>query len=240
VCKGIVKVGDRFGVVIVGGKTVYSNDTFTLTTHGLKAKWKVLAVANKKARFARAVPDQVSPYATPPDCVPNLGEFVMLLDKEAKAYKQASTQLLKDKIIAAARVKAQDWCLSNRTMCVKGVLADVIMLATNTARVRLKKEEMGQSKSFPDSNLYVNVPIEETISVSKETALTFQAGNTVVLVGCPVFIPAHDAPVPGERKLITESFTYFKICSDRKPFIGALRLTDIRYDIFEPKNETVQ
>ncbi len=161
VYKGIVKVGDRFGVVIVGGKTVYSNDTFTLTTHGLKAKWKVLAVANKKARFARAVPDQVSPYATPPDCVPNFGEFVMLLDKEAKAYQQASTQLLKDKIIAAASVKAQDWCLSNRTMCVKGVLADVIMLATNTARVRLKKKKWVSRNLFRIPTSMLTYPLKK-------------------------------------------------------------------------------
>ena len=195
---------------------------------------------DEKARFARAVPDKVSPYATPPDFVPNFGEFVMLLDKEATLYKQASTRMLKDKAMVDARLKAQNWCLSNQTMCVKGVLADVTMLATNTARVRLKKEDMGQSRSFPDSNLFVNVPLEETINVSKETALTFEAGNTVILVGCPVFIPAQDGIILGGRKLMTESFTYFKMCSDSKPFIGAIRLTDIKCDIFNPKNETVR
>ena len=240
VCKGFVKVGGRFGVLIAGGKTVYSNDTFTLTTRGVKAKWKVLEVVDKKARFARALPDKVSPYATPPDCAPNLSELVMLLDKEATLYKQASTQLLKDKIVAAARLKAQNWCSSNQIVCVQGKLADATMMTTNTARVRLETVDFGQSATVPNSNLYVKLPLEETINVSKEIALTFEAGNIIVLAGRVTFLPAHDSYVIGEKKQFNDSFTYFRMGSAPKPFIGAIRLTDIKYDIFNPKNETVR
>ena len=239
VVKGVMKAGARCGVLIVGGRMVYSNDIFTVTTRGHKVAWQALEVTEKKLLFARKLPATANPHSTPPDCTPNYGDLVMVLEKEARSYTSASTHILRDQAVAKARETASNWCASNQLLCVKASLSDLTMADANTAELHVKNVDSGPFKAIQKPALTVHAPNKIKVPLSRDSALTYKAGNTVILCGRPVFRPGSDIPLIGNALTQPGTFTSFWMPSGSDK-IGDLDLTDLTYDIFDPKAETIQ
>ena len=239
VVKGFMKAGGRYGALIAGGRTVYSNDTFAVTARGHKVTWQVLEVTDKGGRFAREQSAAEVPHSPPPGCVPNFGGLVMMLEDSAREYKAATTDALKDQVMAAARDNAKSWCASNRVMCVKGTLSNLTMADDNTALLRLTNVDCGLFKTIRHPNLYVHSPLEIKIHLTRDQAQGFKAGNTAILSGRPVFRPGTDILLIGDALTQKGALTCFRILTDTR-MIGAIDLADPKYDIFDPKAETVQ
>jgi len=238
VVKGFMKAGKRCGALIAGGKMVYSNDVFTVTTRGHKVVWKVLEVSDKKARFARWPFDSANPLSARPDCTPNFGELAVLLEQRAQAYKSASTGALKDQVMTETHKCANSWCVSNQTLCIMGTLSDLTVIDDTTALLRLKEVDCGPFSAIRQPGLCISQPLQFTVPMTKEQALSFKAGYTAVLTGCPTF-HSSASPLLGNDLLPKQSVASFSMLIDAQ-CIGSLSLADIKYDIFDPKAETVQ
>jgi len=238
VVKGFIKAGERRGAVIVGGKTVYSNDVFTVTTRGHKVVWKVLEVSDKVARFAREPSESLNHPAPSPDCASNFGELAMLLEKGAQSYKSASTRALKDQVLAETRERANAWCSSNRTLCVTGTLSDLTANDGNTALLRLMNVDCGPFSAIRNPGLFINRPFQFIVPMTREQTLSYKAGYAVVLTGCPAFHPG-EGLLTVNGLILKPTVTCFLMPVDIS-CVGALTVTDVKYDIFDPKAETVQ
>ncbi len=238
VVRGVINAGGRCGALIAGGKTVYSNDVFTVTTRGHKVMWKVLEVSDRTNRFARASSPAANPLSPAPDCRPNFGGLAMLLEQGAQSYKAASTRALKDQVMAETREGASGWCASNRTLCVTGTLSDLTVTDANTARLRLTDVDCGPFSAIKRPTLYMHRPLQFTVPMTKERALSCKAGYTVILTGRPVFQPGVGLLMV-DGLVQKQSVTSFMMPVDLQ-CIGALTVTGVRYDIFDPKAETVQ
>jgi hypothetical protein len=237
VIKGIISAGDRSGVLIVGGKTVYSNDTFTVTTRGHQVTWKVVGFANNQPRFARLGSDSSSPLSTSLDAAPNFDKLVMFLESEAITYKAASTSILKDKAVARTREHLGNWCQSNQ-LCVAGTLSDISMVNDTTASLRLSNVYRGSFERIRNPCLFTSGPHMINVPMTKDQAATLKAGYKVIISGCPSFISGKDQQIV-DANLQVKSFVSFLMSHDIR-FIGAIYLDQIKYDIFDPKQETVQ
>lgn len=237
VVKGIMKAGNRCGVLIVGGKMAFSNDTFTLITRGHKVKWQVLEVTDNKSRFAREVSESESTRSPPLDCPPNFSELVMLLEESARSYNDASTRLQKDDVMAKTHKIAQSWC-TNDLLCIKATLSDVSMAKDGIALLRLCNIDRGPFDAIAKPFLHVNKSSDIKVMVPRERALSYKSGYSVILSGRPKFRPGAETPLVDE---LTKqgTFALFRMLSDFIP-IGSLDLTDIKFDIFDPKVESVQ
>lgn len=233
--KGIIRTGDREGVIVIGGKTVLPGETFTVTTRGVKVVWKVLAVTAGKARFARAVSAAADSCATPPDCRPNYADFLKVLQRGAEAHKAASTSVQKEQILAATRESARLWCASNTLFCVQGTVLDVNMLDDNNARLRLK---CADDPNALNHSFFLLRPLSIEIPIRRERAITHKAGDHVLLCGRPVFIKSSGSLI-ADGMTLGESFASFLILHGGTP-IGSLQLSEPRFDIYDPKCETLQ
>lgn len=234
--KGFIKAGDRCAALIVGGKTVYSNDVFTVMLQGRQSVWKVLAVTDKGARFAY-LPEPERTLAPPPDETLSFGEFLMFLEDRARIYKDASTSVLKEQAVERIRDSARSWCMTNRSLCVKAVLSDIAMNDANSARLSLKNVEYGPFKTNPIPNLYVSPFFKIDVPLKRDQALGFKAGDTVVLSGQPNFClnPHVTSFINGHMQ--RGVFTSFSILSDSRE-IGSLQLYEPKFEIFTPKTES--
>lgn len=237
VAKGTMRAGDRCGVLVAGGKTVYSNDTFSITTRGHQVTWKVTGFTNNQPRFARLVSGSPSPFSTSPDCVPNFDKLVMFLEPEANTYKAASTSILKDKAVAKVREHLGNWCRSNQ-LCVAATLSDISMVNDTTAQLRLSNVHRGSFERIRNPCLFATGPHMVNVPMTKDQAATFKAGYKVIISGCPSFSSGKDSQIV-DAILQTKSFVSFLMSADTR-FIGAIYLDQIKYDIFDPKNETVK
>lgn len=237
VVKGIISAGERSGVLIVGGRTVYSNDTFTVTTRGHQVTWKVVSFSNNQPRFARLVSDSSSPLSTSPDSVPNFDKLVMLLESEAITYKAASTSILKDEAVTSTREYLGNWCQSNQ-LCVAATLSDISMINDTTAALRLSNVHRGSFERIRNPCLFATGPHMINVPMTKDQAAMFKAGYKVIISGCPSFSSGKDQPM-ADALIQAKSFVSFLMSHDIR-FIGAIYFDQIKYDIFDPKNETVQ
>lgn len=238
VIKGVIKAGDRCGVLIAGGRTVYSNDTFSLIIHGYTNTWTVLGFTNNQARLGKSVLDARRPHSTPPNCVPNFDKLVMLLESEAVAYKDASTKVLKEQVMETTLRRAKAWGSSNQ-LCMAATLTDISMVADETARIKLAKVNRGAFDAIKFPTLFMQVPVYITVPMTKEYAATLKSGYRVLITGTPSFGNESISIVNG--KMIRKSgLVHFSASVLGDPrFIGALFLDQIRYDIFDPAKETV-
>lgn len=235
VVKGFVKTGNREGVFIIGGSAVFPGETFSVTTRGVKVIWKVLDVSAGKARFARAVADAAGTLAPPPDCTPNYAAFLKVLQQGAEAHKAASTSVQKEQILAATRASAKLWCASNTVFCIQGIVTDLTMIDDQTAQLRLTDSEESDALKH---NLFVSGPLRINIPLSRKKALGYKAGYHVRLCGRPFFIPGSDSLlVDGATR--NRSFASFMMLHGAAT-IGSLQLFGPRFEIYDPKNETVR
>lgn len=239
VIRGYVKAGDRWGALLAGGRTVYSNDTFTVKSRGHTCLWKVLEVSNGRARLARAESSPASPFSTPPDCKPNFGEFLALFDKGSRAYKEASTQVQKNQIMSTLRENAKQWCSQHAVLCVKGDLSDLVMQDDNNALLRLQNVDCWKFKPPRTPTLYIYPSFEVRIPISREQALSLKKGDQVILCGRPTFRSGSDTLPNIDGLAQLTCFTSFRMLPDVAS-IGFLSLEDVRYDIFDPKSDSVQ
>jgi hypothetical protein len=239
VVKGTMRAGDRCGVLVAGGTTVYSNDTFSVTTRGHQVTWKVTGFTNNQPRFARLVSGLPSPYSTSPDCVPNFGELVMLMESEVNVYKAASTKVLRDQAIAATHKRVETWCKTN-TLCVVATLSDISMVDDNTACLKLSNVNRGAFDNIRYPSVSPQGPSSISVPMTKSQAASYKAGYRVLITGSPSFSPGTDNQFQNAY-LQVKSFVSFqmRLIGDAR-FIGAIFLDQVKYDVFDPKNETVQ
>jgi len=238
VLKGIIKSGERYGAFIAGGRTVYSNDTFTITKHGHPITWKVLDITLNGVRFAKLSTDTTNAPHPPLDLVPNFGAFLMQLEQGSKVYSSASTRLLKDQAMEAAVTSVANWCTSNQTLYVVGTLSDLAMVDDRTAQVQLKNLDYGHFKAVQNPKLFINPTFQINVPFTRTDAERVKAGDTVVLCGQPIFRPKSSLAVENATPL-KPPFTCFSIAADGS-LIGSLEIVDPVCDIFDPKKETVQ
>ena len=238
VLKGIIKSGERYGAFIASGRTVYSNDTFTVTKHGHPVTWKVLDINLNGARFAKLSTDTTNAPHPPLDLVSNFGAFLMQLEQGSKVYSAASTRLLKDQAMEAALTSVANWCASNQTLSVIGTLSDLAMVDDRTAQLQLKDLDYGHFKSVQNPKLYINPTFQINVPFTRADAERVKAGDTVVLCGRPIFRPKPSLAADNATST-KPPFTCFSISSDGC-LIGCLEIVTPVCDIFDPKKETVQ
>lgn len=236
--RGLMQVNGRCGALIAGGRLVYSNDIFIVTTHGRSVRWRVLSVTKKDARFARE--RTASDVSIPPPLsdASNFGTLLMLLERGAQAYTSASTRPLKTEAIKTTWLAAITWCMSNPTICVRGTLADVTILNDQTVLLRLKDLDCRPFKSTRSSQLYVYQTFQQKLHLRRERALEMKAGDTVILSGQPVFHPEAQSAFSQNDKT-QPYFVHFRIRSDGTS-IGSLEIFDSAWEIFDPKKETLR
>lgn len=239
VVKGTMRVGDRCGVHIVGGKTVYSNDTFTITTRGHTVTWKVIGFTNKQPRFARLALDNSHLLSPPLDCVPNFGNLLMLLEEKAAKYKSASTSILKDQVMTETRNRVAEWCNTNQ-LCIAATLADIRMIDDATACLQLANVNRGAFNSIRYPLIFMEGPCRISIPITKNKAASLKAGYKVIITGNMSFSPK-DEMLMADGPVRRKGHVSFWINLEGDPrFVGAVLLDQVKYDIFDPKNETVQ
>ena len=239
VVKGTMRAGDRCGVLIAGGKTVYSNDTFSVTTRGHQVPWKVTGFTNNQPRFARLVSGSPSPYSTSPDCVPNFDKLVMLMESEAIVYKAASTKILRDQAMAATRKRADAWCKTN-ILCVAATLADISMVDDNTACLKLSNVNRGAFDNIRYPSVSLFGPRHINVPMTQEKAGSLKAGYRVIITGTPSF-GFGDGNLMSDGLLQQNGFVCFRLLVLTQPsFVGAVFLDQVKYDVFDPKNETAK
>ena len=73
--------------------------------------------------------------------------------------------------------------------------------------------------------------------MTRKQALSFRASNTVILTGHPTFHPRAGRMIT-DGVILKPSATFFTMSSDAQS-IGAITVTDTKYDIFDPKAESV-
>jgi len=236
IIRGFLQVGGQYGALVAGGDTVYSNDIFAVISRGNTVQWKVLELTADKKRFARDVLND-NPHATPDNISPNFGDLVMILENDAKKYKAASTKVLKEEELKVTCEDAANWC-SNNVLCVKGELAEISMESSAFATIRLKNVDTGPFAKMRIYNLFVDTSYQLEIPIAREKALMVKAGDTVIICGKPVFYP-------GSLKFIADAirgkktFTQFRMLGDIA-MIGSLDIEDLKFDIFDSRNESVK
>jgi len=239
VVKGTMRAGDRCGVLVAGGKTVYSNDTFSVTTRGHQVTWKVTGFTNNQPRFARLVSGPPSPYSTSPDCVPNFGELAMLMESEAIVYKAASTKILREQTMAATRMRVATWCKTN-ILCVSATLADISMVDENTACLKLSNVNRGAFDNIRYPSVFIQGPSSISVPMTRDEAATLKAGYKVIITGSPSFGLETLTTLNG-NPIYKEGLVRFVVSLLGDPhIIGALFLDQVKYDVFDPTKETVQ
>ena len=237
--KGIIKAGNQRTVLLVGGKTVVSNSTFTVTTRGHRVTWKVIGFTEKEALFARLVSDTPSPYSTSPDCVPNFGSLLMLLEENASMYKLASTSILKDQVMTETRNRVKEWCNTNQ-LCIAATLSDIKMIDDATACLQLNNVNRGEFNNIRYPLIFMEGPSRISIPITNIHAASLKAGYKVIITGNLSFsqkdeMLMHDGPVRRKGHI---SF-WINLQGDPR-FVGAILLNQVKYDIFDSKAETVQ
>ena len=235
--KGVIKAGNRSGVLVAGGKTVYSNDTFTVTTRGHQVIWKVIGFPNNQPQFARLLLSSPSPYSTSLDCSPNFNKLVMLLESEANLYKAASTKILRDQVIATTRKRVEEWCKTN-TLCVVATVADISAVDDKTVKIKLSNVNRGEFDRIRYPSVSLWGPTHITVPMTRDKAGLLKAGYRVVLSGIPSFNPGTDN-IMGDGFLQQSGFVSFRFSLIGDPrFVGAVNLNQVKYDVFDPKLET--
>jgi hypothetical protein len=237
VVKGFVTNG-KSGVLVIGGRVVYPDETFTVTSHGRMVIWKVIEIKNRKARFARSISGPANMLAPPPDSTPNYGSFLDILQQGAQAHKAASTSVQKEQIMASLRDAAKAWCAENAVFCIRGIVTDLTMLDDRTAQLRFKIADGAQEVGWKD-NLIFHGPFQLNIPLRRDQALGYIAGHHVFLCGRPTFLAG---PLPLFTSGITRQtpFASFQMFDGFSMMIGSLQIDNPRFEIYDPANETIQ
>ncbi|MDD5705172.1 MAG: hypothetical protein PHR35_04560 [Kiritimatiellae bacterium] len=237
VVKGFANSGNRDGVLVIGGRVVYPDETFTVTARGNKVIWKVIEVTKGKARFARAISGPANMLAPPPDATPNYGDFLNILKQGALAHKAASTSAQKEQIMASLRDAAKTWCAENELFCIRGIVTDLTMLNDRTTKLQFKIADGSQEVSWKDNLIFLG-PFQINIPLSRDQALVHKAGHHVFLCGRPTFLTG---PMPLYTSGITlqNPFASFQMF-DGFSMIGSLYIANPRFAIYDPANESLQ
>ena len=217
VITGYISVGGRTGAVVTGGRTVYPNDTFTVTLSGRTTTWKVLGIDHMRGRFAVETPENGNGQQTPcPQPTSDFTALASMLEQRARAYSSATTRVQKDKVMSEAREDAKAWCASNTVISIRGELAECRRAVAGKYRVKLVKVAKGNSGNEQSPDLYIHPTFEADISLSDEQALGCKAGDAVALRGKPVFRTKLTTTVTVVNGVMTisHSFTSFRMIAD--------------------------
>lgn len=242
VVTGYISVGGRTGAVVAGGRTVYPNDTFTVTLNGHTTTWKVLGIDRMRGRFAVETPENGT--AQQSQCPQPTSDFAMLasmLEQRARAYSSATTRVQKDRVMSEAREDAKAWCASNTVISIRGELAECRRAVAGRYRIKLVKVAKGISGKDQGPDLYIHPTFEADISLSDEQALRCKAGDVVALRGKPAFRtkPTTTVTVVNGVMTILNPFTSFRMLADSE-LIGDFDIQTESCDVFDPAKETVR
>jgi hypothetical protein len=239
---GYISVGGRTGAIVAGGRTVYPNDTFTVTLNGHTTTWKVLGIDRMRGRFAVETPENGT--AQQSQCPQPTSDFAVLtsmLEQRARAYSSATTRVQKDRVISEAREEAKAWCASNTVISIRGELSECRLAVAGRYRIKLVKVAKGNSGKEQSPDLNIHPTFEADIPLSDEQALRCKAGDVVALRGNPVFKTKTATTVTAVKGVITilNPFTSFRMIADSE-LIGDFDIRTESCDIFDTAKETVR
>jgi hypothetical protein len=114
------------------------------------------------------------------------------------------------------------------------------MIDASTARLKFSNVNRGAFDGIRAPCHFILGPSAISVPMTKTQAASYKAGYRVVITGCPSFSPGTGNQLK-DAFLQVNSFVSFQmqLIGDAR-FIGAISLNQVKYDIFDSKNETVQ